>query len=72
MQNSKQLEAEIKFSGDTLCIINWLCVRGLHVRVSDSRDRIEGFVDNCLRVEEEIFSLPFRPIAGLHDGLRKL
>ena len=56
----------------TLCIVNWLRVRGLHVLVSDSRDRIEKCVDNCLHLEKEITSPPLRPIAGLHDGLRKI
>eukprot|EP00956_Cyclotella_meneghiniana_P011249 scaffold15816_cov70-Cyclotella_meneghiniana.AAC.16 len=56
----------------TLCIVNWLRARGLDVRVSDTREKIESCVDNCLRNEKPINGPPLKPIAGLYDGFRKI
>lgn len=75
---SSAIFGELHFSEDpvkiqpTLCLVNFLRARSLDARMDDGRDKIEDAVGRCIRVNKRQSSLPLRPVAGVHDGFKKI
>eukprot|EP00985_Skeletonema_marinoi_P025390 scaffold18626_cov141-Skeletonema_marinoi.AAC.1 len=75
---SSAIFGELCFDSDpikiqpTLCLVNFLRARSIDARMSDTRDKIEDAVKNCLRVEKRQSPLPLRPIVGVHDGFKNI
>jgi hypothetical protein len=56
----------------TLCLVNWLRARGIDMRMSDERVKIEFEVANCIRVNK-LERLPaLQPVVGEHNAYRKI